>query len=133
MSKLPSQGKGFDYVGPIQKNKVREFYESLSVIVIPASGGALVTTGKVYEVAAQPHPIVCIQNREGGARKALEGRPHVQMAEPDANEIVAAFREAILSLETMTAEDELAIQSFAAPYERGLSIGAIPKLLDWDD
>ena len=55
--------KGFNYVGPIQKNKVREFYKSLSVIVIPASGGALVTTGKVYEVAAQPHPIVCIQTK----------------------------------------------------------------------
>ena len=133
MSKLPSQGKGFDYVGPIQKNKVREFYESLSVIVIPASGGALVTTGKVYEVAAQPHPIVCIQNREGGARKALEGRPHVQMAQPDVNEIVVAFREAIRSVENMTTEDTLEIQSFAAPYERELSIGAIPKLLDIDN
>ncbi|MBC95818.1 hypothetical protein CL649_03005 [bacterium] len=133
MSKLPSQGKGFHYVGPIRKNKVREFYESLSVIVIPASGGALVTTGKVYEVAAQPHPIVCIQNKDGGARKALEGRPHVQMAQPNVNEIVVAFREAILSVETMTMEDTSAIQSFAAPYERGLSIGAIPKLLDSDN
>ena len=133
MSKLPSQGKGFDYVGPIQKNKVREFYKSLSVIVIPASGGALVTTGKVYEVAAQPHPIVCIQNKDGGARKALEGRPHVQMAQPDVNEIVVAFREAIRSVENMTTEDTLEIQSFAAPYERELSIGAIPKLLDIDN
>ena len=55
------------------------------------------------------------------------------MAQSDVNEIVLAFREAILSVETMTTEDALAIQAFAAPYERGLSIGAIPKLLDSDN
>ena len=57
----------------------------------------------------------------------------MQMAQPNVNEIVVAFREAILSVETMTMEDTSAIQSFAAPYERGLSIGAIPKLLDSDN
>tara|TARA_S200000501_G_C20861396_1_gene759924 strand:- start:1761 stop:3071 length:1311 start_codon:yes stop_codon:yes gene_type:complete len=133
MSKLPSSGEGFEYIGPVQKSRVKNFYESLSVIVIPASGGALVTTGKVYEVAAQPHPIVCIQKKEGGARLALEGRPHVQMAEPNIDEIVEAFSGAIQSVNTMTIEDLSAIQSFVTPYERGLSVGVIPKLLDSDN
>ena len=83
MSKLPSQGKGIRLRRSHQKNKVREFYKSLSVIVIPASGGALVTTGKVYEVAANPIPSF-VSKTKMAPFQSLEQGP-MQMAQPDVN------------------------------------------------
>ena len=130
--KLPDRSAGFEYVGPISKGEVKEFYESLNVIVIPATGGSMVTTGKVYEAAAQPHPIICVQATEGGARKALQGRPHVYVAEPNPVEIERAFLDAISNHVCVSEEDRDAIKQFAREYERYGAIEIIYSVISAD-
>jgi hypothetical protein len=130
--KLPDRSEGFEYVGPVSKGEVKEFYESLNIIVIPATGGSMVTTGKVYEAAAQPHSIVCVQTREGGARKALKGRPHVYGAEPNTGEIERAFLDAINSHVRVSEKDRDGIKEFARKYERYGAIEIIYNVISSD-
>ncbi|MED5229639.1 MAG: hypothetical protein VX754_01935 [Actinomycetota bacterium] len=119
---LPADSSNFEYVGPIEKGNIKAFYESLDAIIIPASGGPMVTTGKVYEVAAQPHPILCIQGEGGGARMALAGRPHVHSCEAIIESLEDAMRKTINSHFDMTQNDILKMQKFAASFERQLSL-----------
>ena len=119
---LPQENRWFEYVGPVLKSEVSDFYRSASVIIIPASGGPLVTTGKVYEVAAQPNPIVCVQAENGGARKALEGRPLVHSCVPLIDSIERAIRDAASSFLSMRDEDIQKIKEFAVPFERETSL-----------
>ena len=122
---LPDESSGFEYVGPVSKSEVSNFYRSASVIIIPASGGPLVTTGKVYEAAAQPNPIVCVQSENGGARRALEGRPLVFSCEPSIDAIERAILDSAASSLRMGEADIKRIRNFAAPFERETSLKVI--------
>ncbi len=124
---LPVGSTSFQYVGPIKKGEIKAFYESLDAIIIPASGGPMVTTGKVDEVAAQPHPVVCIQGKDGGARMALIGRPHVHSCEAEISAIEQAMRNAINSHLDINQNDILEIQEFAASFERRVSLETLVR------
>ena len=87
----------------------------------------MVTTGKVYEVAAQPHPVVCIQGKDGGARMALIGRPHVHSCEAEISAIEQAMRNAINSHFDINQNDILEIQEFAASFERRVSLETLVR------
>jgi hypothetical protein len=127
---LPDISDGFRYVGPIHKREVSKFYESTSIIIIPAPGGPMVTTGKVYEAAVQPIPIVCVQGPDGGARAALKGRPCVFPSDPDPDMIQKAMLESVISYRSMSSDVLAEIETFSAPYRRDLAISKMVTVLE---
>ena len=127
---MPDSSDGFRYVGPIHKTDVSRFYESTSVIIIPAPGGPMVTTGKVYEAAVQPIPIVCVQSSDGGARKALEGRPCVFSTDPEVDSIQKSMLDAAHCYKSMSEDSLTEIENFASPYQREIAISEMVKILN---
>jgi len=127
---LPDISDGFRYVGPVHKTDVSKFYGSTSVIIIPATGGHMVTTGKVYEAAVQPIPIVCVQNPGGGAREALEGRPCVFSSDPNSGMIQRAMLDSVVSYRSMSIDMLKEIKIFSAPYRRDLAMSKMVTALE---
>ena len=129
-SVLPDISDGFRYVGPVHKTEVSRFYGSTSVIIIPATGGPMVTTGKVFEAAVQPIPIVCVQNPDGGAREALEGRPCVFPSDPNPEMVQKAMLDSVISYRSMSSDVLAEIEKFSAPYRRDLAISKMVAALE---
>jgi glycosyltransferase involved in cell wall biosynthesis len=88
---LPDASLGFEYLGPVQKSAVADFYGRLDVIVLPVPGGPMVTSGKVFEAMAVGIPIVCVQREDGGARHVLGSHPLAFFARPDVAEVTEAM------------------------------------------
>lgn len=133
---LPSEGSGFRYIGPVPKAEVAAFYDSIDVLILPVPGGPMVTSGKVFEALALGKPVVCVQSKGGGARVMLEDHPLALGAEPSAESVGAALREAArmagdldaslaadVRLENTKYERHVAMQPMVAAISAGLQTG----------
>ena len=117
-NKLPDADSQFRYVGPIPKTEVAEFYRELDVIVLPVPGGAMVTSGKVFEAAALGIPIVCVQSAGGGARQILRSHELTVFAEPASDDVEAALAQAATLASERTAVQTAAIRAKMSQFER---------------
>jgi glycosyltransferase involved in cell wall biosynthesis len=130
--KLPVEGDGFIYAGPIPKQEVAAFYSSLDVVIVPVGGGPLVTSGKVFEAAAVGVPVVCIQEDGGGARAILDGHPGFFPATPEASSVSAALVAARQCAVDWREEDFAAARKFAQPFERERALdGMVDYVSGW--
>jgi glycosyltransferase involved in cell wall biosynthesis len=115
----------FEYIGPIEKDKVAEFYREVDVIVLPVPGGSMVSSSKVYEAAAQGLPVVCVQEAGGGARYELLDQPLAFFAEPRANEVADAMRNAVRALKSPPAGAARSVAEWRAHHERTYKLAAL--------
>lgn len=126
---LPDEELGFEYVGPIPKGEVAAFYSSLSSVVVPAPGGAMVTSGKVFEAAALGMPVICVQAAQGGARKVLADHPFAFGAEPDAEAIAHAFRAAAEAAIAITPKEIANVRARMAKFSRTKTINRMVQVV----
>lgn len=117
-STFPDAEAGFEYVGPITKAGVGDFYGELDAVVVTLFGGPMVTAGKVLEVAALGLPIICVQGEDGGARQFYRNHPLATGVDPDPDQIVLAFRSAAEMCRTVTVDQRMAVRASMAKYER---------------
>ncbi len=111
--RLPGPRDGFRFVGPVPKREVAHFYGDLDVVLVPAPGGAMVTSGKVFEAGAIGVPVVVVQQHGGGARGVVEGHPLATAAEPEAGDVEAALlRAATMAMERTVERSDAARRSF---------------------
>ena len=127
---LPDESMGFEYVGPVPKAHVADFYASLDVVLVPAPGGAMVTSGKVYEAAAVGVPVVCVQEAGGGARAVLEGHPLARGAEPEIDDVAAALRWAFDTARSRSRAEAEEARRWSNRFERSRAIEPLVGLLD---
>ena len=66
---------GVRHLGRWPKTRIDEAYGDLDVLLFAKEGGALVTSGKVYEYAATGRPVVCAVEAEHDARRVLADYP----------------------------------------------------------
>lgn len=125
---LPADGAGFRYVGPVRKSEVADFYGGLDVVVVPAPGGAMVTSGKVFEAAAIGVPVLCVQDVGGGARRVLEGHPLAVFAEPEVHAVEVALRTAIGLARDRSDSSGAEARRWAQRYERGAAVAHLVEL-----
>jgi glycosyltransferase involved in cell wall biosynthesis len=90
-SLIPRSLEGFSYVGPVAKQRVGEFNESLDVVVAPVPDGEMITGSKIFEALAIGVPVVCVQSSGGGARAMLDIHPFAFGADPHPEAIAAAL------------------------------------------
>lgn len=117
-SLLPGPDDRFEYVGPVEKAAVADFYESVDVIVLPIPGGNMVTSGKVYEAMAVGKPIVSIQGPDGGGRALIADHPLGIVADPRPESVSSAFIEAAAQAREMTVASAAAAQAYASRFAR---------------
>ena len=120
LATFPDTEAGFEYVGPVPKAEVADFYQGLDVVIVALFGGPMLTAGKVIEVAALGVPILCIQAKDGGGRRFYDTREHPLAigVDPDPEAISRALLEvAELAAETGT-EQRWAVRRDMASYER---------------
>ena len=120
--RFPDEGSGFRYVGPVPKSDVGVFYGSVDVVVVPAPGGSMVTSGKIFEAVAQGIPVVVVQADGGGARSIIEGRDAAFAAEPTPVAVAEALRAAAKVAATQTVDDQRGIRSAMERYERSVAL-----------
>ncbi len=126
---LPGKNSGFRYLGPVEKAAVAEFYGAIDVVIVPAWGRGMVTTGKVYEAAALGIPIVCVQGDDGGARAILEDHPLAFGAGHSADEVEAAFRRAADAVRSLTEERILSVRQQMKHFERSEAMHTMIKVI----
>jgi len=119
---LPEESSGFQYVGPVAKEKVADFYDHIDVVILPVAGGAMVTSGKIYEAMALGKPFVCVQRTDGGARALAAGHPLGFGAEPEVTSVEFALLDAARAARQLDSELSQRIQQEAKPCQRSLAI-----------
>lgn len=129
-NELPTEAEGFHYHGPVEKRAVADFYAKARAVVVPAPGGAFVTSGKVFEAAAIGVPVLCIQVEGGGARRVLDGHPGVVFAEPHAESVAEGFLRAGELATGWGADDVAATRAWATPLSRDLAVRPIVEKVD---
>lgn len=115
---LPDENAGFFYEGPVEKARVAEFYGSLDVVVVPLFGGPMVTSGKIFEAASLGIPVVCIQDRDGGARQILVDHPYAYGAEADTADVARSLLRAAKTAMKLSSEDIQKTRDLMAHYDR---------------
>jgi hypothetical protein len=118
LATFPDESAGFEYVGPVPKTKVSEFYSGLDAVIVPLFGGPMVTAGKVLEVAALGLPILCIQGRDGGARRFYETHPLAIGVDPDPDLVGPALLETARLARETSVEKRTEVRQSMARYER---------------
>lgn len=129
-SKLPSESDGFRYVGPVTKRGVADFYAGLDVVVVPAPGGAMVTSGKVFEASALGVPVLCVQAAGGGARAVLANHELAVCSEPTATEVSAGFVRAAELAMSRSIGQSAAVRAAAERFERMRAIDGLVDLTE---
>ena len=127
---LPDESMGFSYVGPVPKAGVADFYGSLDVIILPVPGGAMVTSGKVFEAMAVGKPIVCVQKAGGGARLLLENHPLAIGAEPTVDSVGTALLTAASAALDLEPRLSLEARARAEKFERHLTMAPLVDSID---
>lgn len=74
---------GVEVRGHLPKAEIQSAYAESDVLVFSREGGALVTSGKVYEYVATGLPIAAVVPREHDSRRILEGYPRAHVLSPD--------------------------------------------------
>ena len=118
LATFPDESAGFEYVGPVTKASVAEFYSMLDVVVVPLFGGPMLTAGKVLEVAALGVPIVCIQGKDGGGRVFYEDHPLAIGVDPHPDAVEAALLDVARMACTTTVGDRKSVRASMSGYER---------------
>lgn len=126
-SLLPRSLEGFSYVGPVAKERVGEFNETLDVIVAPVPDGEMITGSKIFEALATGLPVVCVQSSGGGARAMMADHPFAFGAEPQPEAIADAFVHAGEAARTMAPGEPARIRSTMRGLER---LNSLRPLLD---
>ena len=129
LNTLPGEKDGFYFEGPVEKAKVREFYGSLDVVVVPLFGGPMVTSGKIFEAAGLGIPVVLIQDEDGGARAVLEDHPYAFTAGADPEEIRQALKGAAQAERSITPQDVIETREAMAGFERQRSMQRMVDLV----
>lgn len=129
LATFPDESAGFEYVGPVPKTDVAEFYAGLDVVLVPLFGGPMVTAGKVLEVAALGIPIVCIQGRDGGARRFYERHPLAIGVDPDPDAVGPALLEAATLARTTTVEKRVSVRQSMTKYERQTAMNDLVSIV----
>lgn len=127
---LPTESEGFCYRGPVEKRSVADFYANTRAVVVPAPGGAFVTSGKVFEAAAVGVPVLCIQADGGGARRVLEGHPGAVFAEPDSTSVAEGFLRAAELAAGWSADDVASARAWAASLRRELAVRCVVEEIE---
>jgi len=127
---LPTEAEGFRFHGPVKKSSVAEFYAACRVVVVPAPGGAFVTSGKVFEAAAIGVPVLCIQVEGGGARRVLEGHPGVVFAEPNRASVVEGFLAAAELATGWSADNVASTRAWAVSLARELAVRRVVEEIE---
>lgn len=130
LSSFPNVEAGFEYVGPVSKGAVADFYGDLDAVIVALFGGPMVTAGKMLEVGALGLPVVCIQDADGGARRFYRDHPLAIGVDPDPNQIADAISRAAEMCRTITVEERLAVRSAMAGYERLASMRRMVDLVE---
>jgi len=119
LSTFPGEEAGFEYVGPVPKSEVAEFYAGIDVALVPLFGGPMVTAGKVLEVAALGIPILCIQEADGGARRFLDRHhPLAVGVDPCTETIVEGIRMVARMATSISVLERERVRASMAKYER---------------
>ncbi len=126
-SLLPQSLEGFSYIGPVAKQEVATFNESLDVAVAPVPDGEMITGSKIFEVLALGIPVVCVQSEGGGARAMLEGHPYAYGADPNPEAVADALLRAGEAARSMTPEAPARIRSSMQKLER---LNSLRPILD---
>lgn len=129
MTTFPTRDAGFEYVGPVPKAEVADFYGELDAVVVPLFGGPMLTAGKVLEVAALGLPIICIQGEDGGARRFYRDHPLAIGVDPQPDQIVSAFMSAAQMCRKLTVDERLAARSAMAEFERQIAMRQMVSLV----
>ena len=129
MATFPEEDAGFEYVGPVSKGRVAEFYQDLDVVIVALFGGPMKTAGKVLEVAALGVPILCIQAKDGGGRRFYDSISHPLVIGVDPNpEAISEALLQVVELATDTGiEKRLEVRTAMEPYER---LTAMKEMVD---
>ncbi len=130
LATFPDETARFEYVGPVPKTEVANFYSELDVVVVPLFGGPMLTAGKVLEVAALGVPIVCIQNEEGGGRRFYEHHPLAIGVDPDPDAVAAALMEAARLAHTVTIEQRQSVRESMRGYERSTAMQQMVSVVE---
>ena len=125
---FPDPSSGFRYVGSVPKRDVGDFYESLDVVVVLAPGGPMVTSGKIFEAAAQSIPIVVVQEEGGGARAIVAGRDAAFTAVPSPAAVADALVAAAAAASAQTLDEQRTIRADMDRYERSRALELLVKL-----
>jgi glycosyltransferase involved in cell wall biosynthesis len=129
LATFPDESAGFEYVGPVPKTKVSEFYSGLDAVIVPLFGGPMVTAGKVLEVAALGLPILCIQGRDGGARHFYESHPLAVGVDPDPDLVGPALLETARLARETSVEARIEVRRSMARYERLTAMGDLVAIV----
>jgi glycosyltransferase involved in cell wall biosynthesis len=117
-------GDGVEFVGPVPKTQVGEFYASLDGLVLAIDAGRFVTTGKVFEYVATGKPVVSVHPPEAATSDVLAGYPlwsAVERITPP--EVAAALTRAAATVEALTPEQTAAARAHGARYTRARQLG----------
>lgn len=126
---LPDERFGFRYVGPINKRAVSDFYASIDVVVVPVPGGTMVTSGKIFEALALGIPIVCVQEKNGGARRLITDHPLAFSADPDARSTRKALLSAGDAASHLDPHQSEELRKAAKPYERTVAVDRLVEIV----
>ena len=82
--------------GPWPKARIGEAYAELDALLFAKEGGAMVTSGKIYEYMATGKPIAVVADSEQDSRRVLADYPRVHVAEStDADAVASALAAAL--------------------------------------
>lgn len=114
---------GLSYAGPLQKQRVREVYETFDAVLLILGAGLYVTSGKVFEYAASALPIVSVHDPRNAASDVLTGYPLWFPVTDLAPESVAvALEQAAEAARTADADVRRRCRDFAVRYSRDLQL-----------
>ena len=129
--KLTAFGSNANYVGPLQRDAVAKYYESLDVIVGFFWGGPSLTAGKMYEIAATGLPILCIQPQGGGVRTFLErNHPYAVCVDPQPSLILEGLRRTTDICMNLDLDDKIRCREMMARFSRESLIDKVLGRID---
>ena len=131
-AKLLDQAKpdGVEFVGPVPKAQVADYYASLDALVLAIEAGPHVTTGKVFEYVATAKPIVSVHPRQAAASEVLDGYPLWAPAASLTGPAVAdALGQAARLIADLTPQQTDTAKAHAAQFKRAAQLaGPIAEL-----
>jgi glycosyltransferase involved in cell wall biosynthesis len=111
--------RGVSYDGPVDRGDLAATYAGFDALVMAVTGGAFMTSGKVYEYAATGLPVLSVHAWEHDAATVLEGHPlWVRPRSLTAESLADAFVDVARLAVRATPDDRTVARGLAARYER---------------
>lgn len=114
---------GVSFRGPVAKAAIAETYAGFDALVLALGTGVYVTSGKVFEYCATGLPVVSVHDPGNAASDVLREHPSwfpVDSLDPE--RIAEALIAGAHASAAQTAQDRLAVQRWAAGYERAAQL-----------